>query len=216
MPENWRTVAETPFCVTWQLPGYPGTKPVACGADIAALHCWQQTDERLLIYAKVELTACYESQQEKGEYRFAGTTRYLSVGISVEPIMDFEQVFRVSLAGNPVCTVIKAAQHAGSLERNEVQVEGVIRLQGPTVREKVKGTVPPEYVAPLDRLEQKTGLLPSYTEPQPVVPATGTRVPDELLPDHKAPPLTKPERRPFFPRGAESIPPVIWTMPERG
>jgi|LSQX01.1.fsa_nt_gb hypothetical protein len=221
VPERLQTVAENPFCVTWQLPGYPGARLVDCGVHIAALHCWPQRADRILVYGKAELTACYESKDEQGKLHFVGATRYLSMDVSVKSTVDRAQEIKGYLAGDPVCTLIDAAEHLGKGERdrNQVQVEGVIQLLVSVRKheEEVQSAVATESSTSPDLPPPMRGPLPSYTEPPlddswSKTPLTGGRG-RPTIPE-SSPPVSR--RAPFVPRGAESIPPTIWTMPERG
>lgn len=232
VPEGVQVVAEKPFCVTWQLPSYPGAKLVACGVDIAALHCWPQAADRILVYGKVELTACYESKEEEGKYYFASATRYLSLDMNAQQSPYLEQhMVQAHLAVGPACTLTSKEQ-----QRTDVQVDGIIRLVVPTILEaqtvtiegapdektlarsesgtQTKATTATELVAPVDIPPPRKGVLPSYTAAGPLSRTTAIR--SGAGPNSPEPGLAAPERTPFFPPGAESIPPIMWTMPERG
>lgn len=204
MPYNLQTVTEKSFRVTWQLPSYSGSSLVACGADIPALHCWQQAEDRILIYGKVELTACYESKEKPNRFHFASAVRYLHLQITTQQTIETESDIKANLAASPSCSIL-----SGQEQKNEVQVEGVIRLTTPAVQERVimRKMEAEQISAPVEnQLVDRTSLRLEVDQAQDKesLPNSTESVPDQR------------QRVPYFPRGAESIPPVIWSMPERG
>ncbi|MGI6129021.1 MAG: hypothetical protein ACOYEO_02855 [bacterium] len=199
--KNLRVVAQKPFTVTWQLPGFSGSKIVACGADIAALHCWQLAAGRMLVFGKVELTTCYESKEGRGKFHFASTTRYVSVEVDLEHATDVDLI-KADLAQMPVCTLT-----GGQEQKAEVEVTGVIQLEIPAVPSQQEKVLPPKEEPMQFFLENET--LP----PVERFPAEPTMSPP---PDMVESTPSMHRRMPFFPRGAESIPPMTWAMPERG
>ncbi|NMA55358.1 MAG: hypothetical protein GX952_05435 [Firmicutes bacterium] len=148
-------IAEQPFSADWLLPAYPNGKLVACGVDIGNLHCWHRSAGGVLVYGKIEFTACYANKKEPARFYFATITRYLSRILEPEQNICL-QGLEVKLAARPGC-ILRGDKP------NEVQVDGVLQLLVPVAREQ------------------------------------------ETKPAHQG-----PRRVPFFPRGAESLPPRTW------
>ncbi len=136
--------------------------------------------------------------------------------------MDLEQGIKGSLVAGPICTLVNDTSEQPVVaegNRNEVQVEGVIQLQVPVLEheEGPQEVAAVEPMASTDRSQQIKGPWPSYTGLPSVEPLSQTVVTsDRPVPNSSKPALATPQRAPFLPRGAESIPPMIWAMPERG
>ena len=112
-------------------------------------------------------------------------------------------------------TTIETAKDEETLARSELIVED--KTVPSFGRPQTKSSITTESMVHADMPQQRKGLLPSYTELpsiEPLSKATVTRA--GPLPNSSKPSPAALQRTPFFPRGAESIPPMIWTMPERG
>lgn len=173
-----------PFSCTVQLPSWPNTELLACGAEWGRPHFHLISGSKGLAFGKLELVACYVKSNVPGEYQLTTVSRNYAIELEMPetagPVGAYDGGgIWVEFRGEPLCEVHEVLPFAAvktgiqpkntlpaSGKRLEVEVRGVVEVRtnsvvkaafrGEAAREK-QGSEPPALPS-LERLEEDLGL----------------------------------------------------------